>query len=276
MAIVGARIPFGNQPLSIAASFGVAARLADTVSPEALITLADQALGVAKESGRNRVVAFSTYGDGRLDDSHTHVPLDDVLARDVMAPAVYSPHQDDTVDRVADMFLQLRLNAAPVVDDDARLVGIISENDLLAAAASNRCLDMRIRECMNTQVVQYDEETPAKDVFRFLSRASVPRVVVVSEARPTGVISRATLLRWLRNWSNMHRQTDFVQSATPFPAGRAGILRAADSASDRLRALRSYLATHDTDFVPSAVAEATRLEDLAQDILAHCRGQDRL
>jgi hypothetical protein len=63
---------------------------------------------------------------------------------------------------------------------------------------------------------------------------------------------------------------------TPAPTGRAGILKAADAASDRLAALRSHLATHDSDVVPCAVAEATRLEDLAHDILAHCRGQDRL
>ena len=51
---------------------------------------------------------------------------------------------------------------------------------------------------MKTNVVQYEEHTPVKEIFRFLSRASVPRVVVVHQNRPTGVISRATLLRWLR------------------------------------------------------------------------------
>ena len=279
LAIAEARIPFSDQILSVTGSLGVAARLPDTTSPEALIALADQALSVAKESGRNRVVPFSTLADCGLDSPDSpavYAPLDKVLARDVMAPAVYCPQEHESVDRVADLFLQLRLNAAPVVDDEARLVGIVSENDLLAVTASNPCLNTPIRECMKTNVVQYDEETPAKDVFRFLSRASVPRVVVVSEARPTGVISRATLLRWLRNWSNVHRQSDSVPSMTPAPTGRAGILKAADAASDRLAALRSHLATHDSDVVPCAVAEATRLEDLAHDILAHCRGQDRL
>jgi signal-transduction protein with cAMP-binding, CBS, and nucleotidyltransferase domain len=135
---------------------------------------------------------------------------------------------------------------------------------------------MPIRECMKTNVIQYDEETPAKDVLRFLSRASVPRVVVVSEARPTGVISRATLLRWLRNWSVAQRQSEVVVGAGVVPMRRAGVLKAADAATDRLAELRAYLATHDSDFVPCAVAEATRLEDLAHDILAHCRGRDRI
>jgi diguanylate cyclase (GGDEF)-like protein len=279
MAIAEARIPFSDQILSVTGSLGVAARPPDITGPEALVALADQALSVAKESGRNRVVPFSTLADRGLDSPDhpaMHAPLDKVLARDVMAAAVYCPHEHESVDCVADLFLQLRLNAAPVVDDQSRLVGIISENDILAVAASNACLNMPIRECMKTNVVQYHEETPAKDVFRFLSRASVPRVVVVSEACPTGVISRATLLRWLRNWSNVHRQSDSAPSTAPVPMRQAGILQAADAAGDCLAALRSHLATHNSDFVPCAVAEATRLEDLAHDILAHCRSQDRL
>ena len=39
-----------------------------------------------------------------------------------------------------------------------------------------------------------------EEVYQFLSRVSIPRVVVVDQSHPTGVISRATLLRWFRNW----------------------------------------------------------------------------
>ena len=176
--------------------------------------------------------------------------------------------------RVAGMLLQLRLNAAPVVDDQSRLIGIISENDLLAVTALSPCLNTPIGKCMKTNIVQYDEQTPAKEVFRFLTRASVSRVVVVREGRPTGVISRATLLRWLRNWFYLHRQSASVPD-TPAATRRRGILTAADAAGDSLAALRSHLASHDSDIVPCAVAEATRLENIAQDILAHCCGQDR-
>ena len=279
LAIAAARIPFSDQILGVTGSLGVAARLPDTNSPEALVALADQAMSVAKELGRNRVVAFSALANAGPEGSGLfapQAPLEGVPARVVMAPAVYTPHQDDPVEQVADFFLQLRLNAAPVIDDEARLVGIISENDLLAVAASNSCPEMPIRQCMRTNVVRYDEQTPAKEVFQFLSRAAVPCVVVVSEGRPTGVISRDTLLRWLRNWSNVHRQSYTFPTTTPTSARRAGILKAADAASKRLAALRRYLSTDDADVVPCAVAEATRLEGLAHDILAHCRVQDWL
>ncbi len=276
LAIADEHIRSSSQLLRVTGSIGVAARRPDTTSPEALVALADEAMNVAKESGRNRVVALGSMADTGPDPSAlstSRAPLEHVAARDVMAPAVYTPYQDDTVDRVADIFLQLRLNAAPVIDDEGRLVGIISENDVLAVAASNTWLAMPVRECLRGNVIQYDEETPAKEVLRFLARASVPRVVVVREGRPTGVISRATLLRWLRHWAGVHCPEGQTVHRTA-PARHAGILRAADAATARLAALRSYLDNHDANIVPCAVAEATRLEHLAHDILAHCRGTE--
>ena len=266
-------ITVSEQALNVTASVGVAARLPDTTGPESLIALADHALGAAKESGRNRVVRFSAIADVGLGCSAVQTPWDNVLARDVMAPTVYSPHRDETVGNVADMFLQLRLNAAPVIDEEGLLVGILSENDLLAVSASTTDLQAPIGKCMKTNIVRYDEETPAKTVYQFLSRAAVPRVVVVREGRPTGVISRATLLRWLRNWSNVHDQFDRIPRPAPVSSRHGGIVKATEVATERLAVLRSHLAEDQSDFVPCAVAEATRLEELAHEILAHCRGQ---
>ena len=275
-AIAEAQIPYSGQMLSVTGSLGVAARKPDTNSPDALVALADQALGVAKAAGRNRVVRFSSLADAGPDDSVPHGPWDNVRACDLMSPAVYSPHQDDTIAQVADMFLQLRLNAAPVICDQGRLTGIICENDILAVSASSACPDMPVRDCMKTNVVQYDEEVPAKTIYQFLSRAAVPRVVVVNDGCPSGVISRATLLRWLHNWSSVHCQGDPAPLPGPAHTRPAGILAAANAATERLAVLRRYVVSHDSSFVPCAVAEATRVEELAHEILAHCRGQDKV
>lgn len=272
-ALAATPIAVSEQVLNVTASVGVAARLPDTTSPESLVALADQALGTAKESGRNRVVRFSAVADVGLGCSAIQTPWDKVLARDVMAPTVYAPHRDETVGNVADMFLQLRLNAAPVVDRQGLLAGIVSENDILAFSASTTDLQTPIGECMKTNAVCYEEETPAKAVYQFLSRAAVPRIVVVKDGRPTGVISRATLLRWLRNWSNLNSPCDRIPRPASASSRHGGIVKAAEIATERLAVLRSRLAEDRSDFVPCAVAEATRLEELAHEILAHCRGQ---
>ena len=60
VAISQAAIPVKSVALQVTASFGVAQRLGDTAAPERLMQLADEALSVAKQSGRNRVVRFSS------------------------------------------------------------------------------------------------------------------------------------------------------------------------------------------------------------------------
>ena len=48
---------------------------------------------------------------------------------------------------------------------------------------------------MTTDVVCFREEELAQSICAFLSDASIRRVVITNEGRPTGIISRGTLLR---------------------------------------------------------------------------------
>ena len=52
-------------------------------------------------------------------------------ARDVMVSPVITVKQSCTVREVAQTFLEHRISGAPVVDDQGKLVGIVSESDLL-------------------------------------------------------------------------------------------------------------------------------------------------
>ena len=63
-----------------------------------------------------------------------------------------------------------------------------------------------VRELMNDSVVQYDEQVPAREIWNFLCRVAIRRVVVVNDGKPTGVISRASFLRWFHNRSGARRE----------------------------------------------------------------------
>ncbi len=277
-AISEATIPAADAVLRVTASLGVAERLTDTATPEHLTELADQALAVAKQSGRNRVVRFSSLSEPMLDphDKQAAVgPLDGVLARDVMSVALLCPRQDETVRHVADLFLQLRLSSAPVVDEAGTVAGIVAEADLLTRTALGKGWEATMRDVMRTDVVCYDEDTPIEQVYQFLSRVSVPRIVVVDQRRPTGVISRATLLRWFRNWVATHEEAG-SDDRRPGPdrereRRKTAIIKTAEAAEERAADLRRRVAGEDHDFVPCVVGEATRLQSLVNDLLGHCR-----
>ena len=52
-------VTWEGRPIPVAASLGVATLQGEADTGEALVSRADQALYAAKETGRNRVVAFS-------------------------------------------------------------------------------------------------------------------------------------------------------------------------------------------------------------------------
>jgi CBS domain-containing protein len=52
-------------------------------------------------------------------------------AGDVMVRAVVTTSPDTTVEALARLMINLRISGVPVLDKDGRLVGIVSEGDLL-------------------------------------------------------------------------------------------------------------------------------------------------
>ncbi len=273
LAISRAPVQLEKAAANVTVSLGVAEKMNDTTGPEKLAELADQALMTAKQTGRDRVVRFSSLRDGMIDlpgAAQQFGPLVGVVARDVMSAAVFCPRQFDTVRQTTDFFLQLRVNSAPVIDESGLVVGTISEADLLERTATGRGWSDKIGDVMRTDVVCYEEETPIHVVYHFLCRMSLPRVVVVQRGRPTGVISRATLLRWFRNWTRTRIEQAGEGTAAERECRRAGIVKTAEMAAARAVMLSQSVAGEEGDYVPRVVGEATRLESLVRDLLAQC------
>src|SRR5690606_17561734 len=119
--------------------------------------------------------------------------------RDVMTTIVAGLHKDEKVGRAVEYFLQLRINSAPVVDNEGRLVGVLSEKDLMSILLWPNWWETTIADVMKPGAVSYEEDTAAQVIYEFMCRVAIRSVVVVKENRPVGVISRSSLLRWFTN-----------------------------------------------------------------------------
>jgi diguanylate cyclase (GGDEF)-like protein len=266
-------IQVNGKSLRMTISFGVAEKLADTANSERLIDLADQALLIAKHSGRNRVVRFSTLQESLLDpfsQGQRH-PLYGVAARDVMSTLVLCLQQDEQVQQAAEHILQVRAGSVPVVDDEGLLVGIISEKDIMSLAVVDGGWEHTIREVMQTNVVSYDESAPAKEIFDFLCRVSLRRVLIVEQGRPVGVISREGFLRWFANWLAARKDAIEDESPADQSSYRFGMTKVAEAIASHGAELKNQLSKEQDDVVPYIVGEATRMQELLNDLLGHCK-----
>ncbi|MEN6451347.1 MAG: diguanylate cyclase [Thermoguttaceae bacterium] len=197
------QVPAGIKDLHITASFGVAECRDDTQTSEELVDLADQALLCAKRISRDRVVAYSSLIDA-VEGTVRGDELDEVfagrVAGDVMNPLVVCLHEKDTIADAAGFLLQSGMASTPVLTAEGALAGFLSEKDLMTAMILPHCWQRPLAAAMRPNVICYEEDTPVRLIYEFLCRVSIRAVVITRRGRPTGTISRRSLLQWFRNW----------------------------------------------------------------------------
>jgi CBS domain-containing protein len=142
-------------------------------------------------------------------------------AADIMVRDVISVTPDRTVSEVAKLLLDNRISGVPVIDRASRLVGIVSEGDLLRRVEAGteprraRWLDLlipdaelaneysraharRVEEIMTRSVITALESTPLRDLVDLMEAEHVKRIPIVRVGTVVGIVSRANLLQALR------------------------------------------------------------------------------
>jgi CBS domain-containing protein len=141
-------------------------------------------------------------------------------ARDVMTAAVATVRPDTRVEQIAALLLERRISGVPVIDAGGRLVGIVTEGDLMRrpdigterhrgwwlrtfgdererATEYARAHGSRAEQVMTRNVVTVTEETSLAEIARLLEEHRIKRVPVVREGKVVGIVSRANLIQGL-------------------------------------------------------------------------------
>ena len=114
---------------------------------------------------------------------------------DVMARAVVSVAPEDTLGEAAQKMVDEGVGAA-VVLDHGRLIGILTERDLLKAAAGRvHSSEARVREWMTEEPITALSETSVEDAVRTMLEHGFRHLPVVEEGRTVGVVSLREVVR---------------------------------------------------------------------------------
>ena len=139
-------------------------------------------------------------------------------AADIMVTDVITLHVDDTVRKAAEVLLEHRVSAAPVVGPDGRLAGMVSEGDLIRRAEIGtekrrswwlellsfpeaqardfvRAHAVKVADVMTKNVVTAGESASLNEIVTLLERHGIKRVPIVRDGKVVGIVSRANLLR---------------------------------------------------------------------------------
>jgi len=134
-----------------------------------------------------------------------------LLVRDLMTERPRTTTGDTPLRRAAWELIRTGLGALPVVDDEQRLLGMLSERELMRHLLASEVLSdgpsrhtpagaqssKTVRDVMTRQVLCVAPEQPVAEVAALMTNKDVERVPVVSEGRLVGFLTRGDIVRKL-------------------------------------------------------------------------------
>jgi CBS domain-containing protein len=108
-------------------------------------------------------------------------------------------YEDSTAYKVAEDLVHSRWSGMPVVDRGNRVIGIVSEQDLLRALRGTRRLEeIKVKEIMTRSPIVIKEDATLAEASKIMEDAHIHRLPVVKGGVLTGTVTRHDLLRaWL-------------------------------------------------------------------------------
>ncbi len=142
-----------------------------------------------------------------------------VIAREIMSRPVITVRPDTPVRDIVTLMLRFGISGLPVVDADGRLLGIVSEADVIVKEEAPRpsppalawhgrslWLERRVnryrkavgttaRDLMTENVVTAGDETSVRDLAHLMLSRGVNRIPIVTDGRVVGIVTRADILK---------------------------------------------------------------------------------
>jgi CBS domain-containing protein len=141
-------------------------------------------------------------------------------AMDVMVRDVVTVKPETDVASAIKLLIEHDISALPVVDDGGRVVGMLSEADLVRRAEIGtdkqrpwwlealtpgsmlaeefaKAHGLRASEVMSPHVVSASEETPLAEIATLLEKHRIKRVPIIEDGKLVGIVSRSNLIQAL-------------------------------------------------------------------------------
>lgn len=141
-------------------------------------------------------------------------------AKDVMKKEVVSVKKDTLVKEIAKLLYENGISGVPVVDDENKVLGIVSETDLIAKVSGphlpphiellggiiylarpheiedelKKIVSVTAEEIMTKEVITVDEEAEVEDIAAIMIDRKVNRIPVVKDKKLVGIITRHDLI----------------------------------------------------------------------------------
>ena len=139
-------------------------------------------------------------------------------AQDVMTKQVVTASAESTVLEIAELMLKHRISAIPIVESDNKIVGIVSEGDLVRRAENDtaklgswwlslftgnaaqaekftKSHGKNAKDVMTKDVLVAQESASLREIANLLEKNRFKRLPIVRDGNLVGIVSRANLIQ---------------------------------------------------------------------------------
>ncbi len=146
-----------------------------------------------------------------------------MLAQDIMTPKVIYARPEDLIEDVARIMVENKISGIPVIDQEDKVIGIITERDLITKAGDikvpfyltlfdsiiflenplkfnktlKKYLAVQVKDAMTKKVYVAEADTKISEIVEVMQDEKINRVPVVSKGKLVGIITRNDILKVL-------------------------------------------------------------------------------
>jgi CBS domain-containing protein len=122
-----------------------------------------------------------------------------LTAGDIMTRELVTVRPNDSIEEAIQLLLDEEISGLPVVVDDGKLVGIVTEFALLATVYDQHVKNQTVAQHMTRELITVDIADPVSRVADLCIVHRVRRVPVMQDGRLVGLVARRDVLRELHD-----------------------------------------------------------------------------
>ncbi len=119
-------------------------------------------------------------------------------AFDVMSIDIEAAKENATVSEIGTRLILRSINGMPIIDDDGKVVGILTIIDILRAIKDKKNIDtLKAGDIMTKNPVVVEQETDMMDMIGIMDKKGIEMIPVIDEekgSRLIGVVSRKDII----------------------------------------------------------------------------------
>ena len=119
---------------------------------------------------------------------------------------VISINQDDTVYNAINILSEKKIGALPVLNDQNKLCGMLSERDIIQKISNDKKIDFshtQIKSIMTTKVITCNENTESNVLMTIMTNNKIRHIPIIEKNSLIGIVSIGDVVKRLLEKFNL-------------------------------------------------------------------------